>query len=81
VHATKRNLFAGRRDVETMLLIREIDPYERWSFHVLEPKLDAEVRLRATAEERTLATVAVSRGNAKVAVKRLYDLVQTAASF
>ena len=81
VHATKRNLFAGRRDVETMLLIREIDPYERWSFHVLEPKLDAEVRLRATTEERTLATVAVSRGNAKVAVKRLYDLVQTAASF
>jgi uncharacterized protein YndB with AHSA1/START domain len=79
VHATKRNVFAGRRSVETMLLVREIDLYERWSFHILEPKRDAEVRLRATGENRTLATVVDSRGNAKVAVRRLYDLVQTAA--
>jgi uncharacterized protein YndB with AHSA1/START domain len=79
VQASKRNVFTGRRSVETMLLVREIDLYERWSFHLLEPKLDAEVRLRATAEDRTLVTVTVSRGNAEVAVKRLYDLVQTAA--
>jgi uncharacterized protein YndB with AHSA1/START domain len=79
VHATKRNVFAGRRSVETMLLVREIDLYERWSFHILEPKRDAEVRLRATGENRTLATVVDSRGNAKIAVRRLYDLVQTAA--
>lgn len=79
VHATKRNVFTGQRSVETMLLVREIDLYERWSFHILEPKRDAEVRLRSTAEDRTLATVVDSRGNAKVAVRRLYDLVQTAA--
>ncbi len=79
VLATKRNIFTGRRSVETMLLIREIDLYERWSFHVLEPKLDAEVRLRAAGEDRTLVTVVVSAGDARVAVKRLYDLVQTAA--
>jgi uncharacterized protein YndB with AHSA1/START domain len=79
VHATKRNVFAGRRSVETMLLVREIDLYERWSFHILEPKRDAEVRLRATGENRTLATVVDSRGNAKIAVRRLDDLVQTAA--
>ena len=79
VHATKRNVFTGARSVETMLLVRDIDLYERWSFHVLQPKLDAEIRLRAIAEDRTLVTVAVSRGNAEVAVKRLYDLVQTAA--
>jgi uncharacterized protein YndB with AHSA1/START domain len=79
VHGTKRNVFAGRRSVETMLLVREIDLYERWSFHILEPKRDAEVRLRATGENRTLATVVDSRGNAKIAVRRLYDLVQTAA--
>ena len=79
VHATRRNVFAGRRSVETMLLVREIDLYERWSFHILEPERDAEVRLRSTAEDRTLATVVDSRGNAKVAVRRLYDLVQTAA--
>ena len=80
VHATKRNLFTGARPVETMLLVRDIDPYERFSFHILEPKLDAEIRLHATAANRTQVTVVVSRGNAKLAVKRLYDLVQTAAS-
>jgi uncharacterized protein YndB with AHSA1/START domain len=79
VHATKHNVFTGTRRVETMLLIRDIEPYERWSFHVLATKLDAEVRLRATAEDRTLATVVVNKGSAKRAVKRLYDLVQTAA--
>ena len=80
VHSTKRNIFTGTRSVETMLLIRDIEPYERWSWHVLEPTLDAEVRLRATAEDRTEVTVVVSRGNPAVAVKRLYDLVQTAAT-
>ena len=79
VHATKRNIFTGARRVETMLLVREVEPYERWSFHVLATKLDAEIRLHATAQDRTLATVVVSKGNAKRAVKRLYDLVQTAA--
>jgi hypothetical protein len=79
VHSTKRNIFTGRRVVETLALIRDIDPYERWTWHLLEPATDVEVRLRATAENRTEVTVAVSRGNPAVAVKRLYDLVQTAA--
>ena len=80
VHARKRNLFTGARTVETMLLVREVEPYERWSFHVLDPKLDAEIRLHAVSDDRTEATVVVSSGNAERAVKRLYDLVQTAAS-
>jgi len=80
VQATKHNLFTGRRGVETMLLVREVEPYERFAFHVLEPKLDAEVRLRQTAPDRTSVTVSVSRGDAALAVRRLYDLVQTAAS-
>jgi len=79
VHATKRNIFTGRRVVETLVLIREIDPYERWTWHLLAPATDVEVRLRALTESRTLVTVGVSRGNPAVAVKRLYDLVQTAA--
>jgi uncharacterized protein YndB with AHSA1/START domain len=81
VQATKRNVFTGRRAVETMVLIREIDPYERWSWHLLEPPTDVEVRLRAVAEDRTKVTVTASRGDARAAVKRLYDLVQTAASW
>jgi uncharacterized protein YndB with AHSA1/START domain len=80
VRATKRNIFTGTRFVETMLLVRDVEPYERWSWHLLEPTLDAEVRVRATAEDRTEVTVAVSRGNPSRAVRRLYDLVQTAAT-
>jgi len=81
--ATVRNILLGSRKVETMLLIREIDQYERWSWHLMAGKVDVEIRLRATAEDRTEVTVTTNRGGAslsKVAVKRLYDLVQTAAT-
>ena len=81
--ATVRNVLLGSRKVETMLLIRDIDQYERWSWHLMAGKLDVEIRLRATAENRTEVTVTTNRGGAslsKVAAKRLYDLVQTAAT-
>jgi uncharacterized protein YndB with AHSA1/START domain len=80
VLTTKRNIFVGPRAVETMLLVRAIEPFERFAFHLLTPKLDAEVRLRASAPDRTLVTVAASRGSPERAVRRLYDLVQTAAT-
>jgi uncharacterized protein YndB with AHSA1/START domain len=80
VLATKRNVFVGPRPTETMLLIREIDPYERWSWHLLRPKTDVEIRLRSVDEARTAVTVATDRGSATRAVQRLYDLVQTAAT-
>jgi uncharacterized protein YndB with AHSA1/START domain len=80
VISTKRNIFVGRRPVETTLLVREIEPFERWTWHVLVPALDAEVRLRSVAEDRTLVTVAASRGSPALAVRRLYELVQTAAT-
>ena len=79
VHSTKRNIFTGSRAVETMVLIRDIDPYERWAWHLLQPATDVEIRLRSVAEDRTLVSVSVSRGRPAVAVNRLYDLVQTAA--
>ena len=79
VHSTKRNVFTGARTVETMVLLREIEPYERWTWHLLQPATDVEIRLRSLAEDRTRVTVAVSRGKPAVAVRRLYDLVQTAA--
>jgi uncharacterized protein YndB with AHSA1/START domain len=80
VLATKRNFLAGPRPTETTLLVQEIDPYERWTWHLLEPKTDVEIRLRSVGEDRTAVTVSTSRGSAGAAVKRLYDLVQTAAS-
>jgi uncharacterized protein YndB with AHSA1/START domain len=81
VLATKRNILVGRRAVETMLLIREIDEYERWTWHLLEPATDVEIRVRSVEDDRTAVTVSTSRGSARIAVKRLYDLVQTAARF
>jgi uncharacterized protein YndB with AHSA1/START domain len=78
VHATKRNVFVGRRNVETLVLIREIDPFERWTWHLLKPATDVEIRLRAVGKDRTEVTV--TGGDAESAVKRLYDLVQTAAT-
>ncbi len=61
-----------------MLLIREVEPFERWTWHLLQPATDVEIRLRASADDRTEVTV--TGGDARRAVKRLYDLVQTAAT-
>ncbi len=80
VIARKHNVLLGSRPGETTLLIREIDEYERWTWHLVSDRLDVEVRLRATADDRTEVTVTTNRGDAKRAVQRLYDLVQTAAS-
>ncbi|HEX4525412.1 MAG TPA: SRPBCC family protein [Gaiellaceae bacterium] len=81
VQALKRNVFTGARSVETMLLVREIDLYERWSWHLLAPETDTEIRLRSSAPDRTVVTVTTSARFARAAVQRLYDLVQTAAGF
>jgi uncharacterized protein YndB with AHSA1/START domain len=78
VHSRRRNVFVGPRSTETMVLIREIEPFERWTWHLLKPATDVEVRLRAVAPDRTEVTV--TGGDARRAVKRLYDLVQTAAT-
>jgi uncharacterized protein YndB with AHSA1/START domain len=84
VTASVGNVLLGSKRVETTLLVRDVDPFERWTWHLLASKLDVEVRLHASAEERTEVTVTTNRGPAslpKLAVKRLYDLVQTAAAF
>jgi hypothetical protein len=79
VHATKWNPLAGTRSVETMLLVREIEQFERWTWHLLQPATDVEIRVQAVAPDRTRVAVAASRGKPAIAVKRLYDLVQFAA--
>jgi uncharacterized protein YndB with AHSA1/START domain len=79
---SSRGWLSSERPRETMLLIREIEPFERWSWHLVAGKLDVEMRLRAVADDRTEVTV-TTNGSARLprlAVKRLYDLVQTAAS-
>ncbi len=81
------NPIVGRRPTAQLLVVKAIDPYERWSFHLVGEALDVEVRLRATAPERTVVTVAVEgrwlagsrRTLARRAVERLHAIVQTAA--
>ena len=52
-----------------MLLVREIDPYERWSWHLLAPETDTEIRLRSLAPDRTLVHVTTSGRIAAAAVQ------------
>jgi uncharacterized protein YndB with AHSA1/START domain len=83
VRATTRNVLLGSKQVETTLVIREIDEYERWSWHLVAGGIDVEVRLRATGDDRTEVTVTTRGGRPSLprhAVKRLFDLVQTAAT-
>jgi uncharacterized protein YndB with AHSA1/START domain len=82
VRLRTQNIFTGRRERETLLLVRAVEPYERWAFHLLSTGLDAELRLQAIAVDRTLVTCTTSgrRRLPEQALQRLYDLVQTAAS-
>jgi len=80
VRITTRNVFTGRAERETLLLVREVDLYERWSWHIVATRLDAEITLRA-AGDHTFATCSTSgrRPIGETALRRLYDLLQTAA--
>lgn len=79
------NPLTGRRPMEQLLLVREIDLYERWSWHLVQDALDVEVRLRAAAPDRTVARVTVEgrwlvgarQSLPRKAVERLHALVQT----
>ena len=81
VIATSHNWFTGRSARESMVLVRAVEPYERFAWHLLKPKTDVEVRVAAAGADRTVVTVTTSRGSPERALQRLYDLVQTAASF
>jgi uncharacterized protein YndB with AHSA1/START domain len=73
-----RNPFLGRRQVQTALLLRDVDPYERWTWHLAQGRLEVEVRLRAVGEHQTEVTVTTSRHRlARAAVERLHELVLT----
>jgi uncharacterized protein YndB with AHSA1/START domain len=82
VRVQTSNIFVGRRERETLLLVREIELYERWTWHLLKPELDVEVALRSAGADRTVVMCSTSgrRSVPQQAVERLYDLVQTAAT-
>jgi uncharacterized protein YndB with AHSA1/START domain len=88
VMALERLPLMGWRDPKrpVTLVVGEVEPYERWTWHLTgETPLDVEIRLAAVDRERTLVAVAVDapalaspKRLARMAVGRLYDLVQTA---
>jgi uncharacterized protein YndB with AHSA1/START domain len=82
VRVRTHNIFTGRLERETLLLVRAVEPYERWAWHLLSVRLDVEVRLQAIDAARTRVTCTTSgrRRLPEQALARLYDLVQTAAA-
>jgi uncharacterized protein YndB with AHSA1/START domain len=82
------NPFTGRRPMEQLLVIREVDPYERWAWQLVQDRLDVDVRLRSLGEERTVVVISVEgrfllgarQSLPRKAAERLHALVQTAAS-
>ena len=74
-----------------LAIVKVIDLHERVVWTLTGDRFDVEVRLRAVAPERTLVTVALEgpwrpegfgrpRTLPRIAVHRLFELVQTAAS-
>ena len=90
MYALERMPLMGWREPkrQATLVIKEIDPFERWTWHLTgDTPIDVEVLLRAVAPDRTIVTIGVSGSwktgrvkLAEVALNRLYDLVQTAAT-
>jgi hypothetical protein len=77
-----RNVLTGRRERESVLVVGEVHPFERWTFHVVATRLDVDVRLHAVGNDRTLVRIHTSsrrRALPRAALRRLYDLCQTAA--
>jgi uncharacterized protein YndB with AHSA1/START domain len=72
---------------ESLLVVREVVPYERLSWHLTRDRLDVVLSLAASGEGRTRATLAVSspwfvptsRSLPRRALSRLHALCQTGA--
>jgi len=70
-----------------VLLVLAVEPFERFAFHLTGERIDAELRLAASAADRTLATLAVEgpmliglrRSLPRTALTRLHALIQPAA--
>ena len=87
VHGSNRPSLFRRPNPSGMLLVLAAARPERVAFQLTDERMDAELRLEATAPDRTLATLTVSgpwliglgRSFPRRALTRLHALVQTAA--
>jgi uncharacterized protein YndB with AHSA1/START domain len=84
---TTRPTFLRQAASSGMLQVRAIEPLERFAFYLTGDHLELELRLQATADDRTRAIMSVegtfvwgmSRSLPRRALNRLYALCQTAA--
>jgi hypothetical protein len=79
--------YLRKRDTPSLLVVKDVVPFQRLAFTLTWERLDVELELRADGPQRTRAVLAVEgrfvigprRLIAKDALRRLYDLVQTGA--
>jgi uncharacterized protein YndB with AHSA1/START domain len=80
-----------RANATGLLVIERVEPFESVAWRLLAQRLDVEIRLRAAADDRTVATITVEgpwrpevlgrpRRLPRDALNRLHALCQTAAS-
>lgn len=89
IRGTNRPSFFRSPNPTGMLLVLAAARPERFAFQLTGERIEAELRLEASAPDRTLATLTVSgpwliglgRSFPNRALNRLYGLVQTAAEF
>lgn len=87
IHTIDRPSLLRRATTSGMLLVRGVSPYERFAWTLTGDHIDAELRLEARGEDRTIARLDVeapwlfglSRNLPRRALTRLHALCQTAA--
>jgi uncharacterized protein YndB with AHSA1/START domain len=87
IHTANQPTFFRRATSSGMLLVRAVHPYELFAWTLTGDHIDAELRLEARGDDRTVATLEVeapwlyglSRALPRRALTRLHALCQTAA--
>jgi uncharacterized protein YndB with AHSA1/START domain len=87
VHGANRPSLFRRPSPTGTLLVLAVDPFERFAFQLTGERLDVEIRLAASAPNRTVATLSVGgpwliglgRSFPRAALARLHALCQTGA--
>jgi uncharacterized protein YndB with AHSA1/START domain len=89
LHGTSGPTLLRKPYAESLLIVREVLPYELLRWYLTRERLEAALSIAATSETTTEATLVVTsewfvpfrRSLAKTALSRLHALCQTSAAF